>query len=738
MQNSQENSQELSHLHFLWDESSIENAVIRFRNLTLNNNLNQFSLKLELHLEDDELGDLTAWNDLLEDFFKNHGQNCQNLEIKIGSLNQDVYKIIFSKFRYLSNLKIFQFIFCNSDDSSDEFRLLAYYILQLPCPEKITALNLSMINIITNEPNNELSNSEINLLNFIDSCHSLKKINVLGNYISILFYQNLNLILKNLPHLENVCLEYQTMGANLSPMIEILQNQNVKEFSYTLFGETNVLNKGDTPKSHLMMIQNTLRQNRGLKSLYLNFSNAFRYDEGVGLFDNNENQFLTSQFLKLLKSICSMYWLEKIEIKLPLLLAEIMDDDIHQYEELKMLFNNIKISTQQADILFEINNNQNQELEKMALATSEKREKIRQAISRTEPVNFLIGFHELFTYPNLVSAITKNNSLIESLHLDLNLYYYLVQHLSLFQTIDHGDFNFTIPIKNLLDAISLQFFHKIQFLQKTSENELVTYHHRQYMPCDFEIFKYLDIKDLLSLMLTVGGLHCSLKIQLMKSPNSHSFFQSKQANNPIDSRLMLADCTISGEHLYTSEDIYTILKVRFKDRNDIHVMGPLQFSESRFKLLLMNAITNHPEGKLLFPIHIEHHWVGISLTRTSHGYVINFYDSLISNERFNTIKNEVLSYFEDIPVVFNPMKAPYLQPDLTSCGAYLIENMFRDFHHLPIDEKICPESIIGLHLKLLRDYEPTYLTISNKRKRRDANDHMDEFAPNVFNKSSLK
>lgn len=203
------NLQEPTQLHFLWDEPSIEHAVNRFTNLILNKNLDQFSLTLELHLEDYQLDDLEAWKNLIDNFFKTHGQNCQSLSIIIDCFNEHIYHIIFSKFRYLSELKNLEFVFCNADDNSFQFRILGQHILELPYPERITELNLYLLNTITNDADHELNDAENNLINFISRCHSLKKIDVEGNYISIHFYQHLNNALINLDHLENVSLEYR-------------------------------------------------------------------------------------------------------------------------------------------------------------------------------------------------------------------------------------------------------------------------------------------------------------------------------------------------------------------------------------------------------------------------------------------------------------------------------------------------------------------------------------------------
>jgi hypothetical protein len=721
-----QNSFGMSELYFEWPDKHLqETALENFERLIAGTNLQSFSiiLNFDIYNFDLDLDILSHFNEALEQFFSNNGENCHKFTIYFNCPDIELYDVVFSKFKYLNNLMKLKIEF-RTDVSSDgydnqpQFVRLITYLNTFPAPEKLSLLHFDLYNVSTGEGNNsDLTYEEETFLDFIRSCHHINRFEICANYISEGLYRQLNIVLKQLGNLESVVIDYKGAGVDLSPLTEILQNQHIKELTFLM--DNPIMRSADIIPAHqLRELQHVVNKNRGLDSLVLDFTYAFEEDNGIGFFDVNEDAYLTSEFLLFLKQLSSMVCLKTLKILLPAQLRPYMND-IFQQTELNKLFDNIKGSTQ-VDIRFM--KNALSYLNEMSLQTSERGEELCRVMSSSEYTNFSMNLNQLDKYPSLLN-ISKNLSHFECLQLDIKLFYYLIQQQSMLEIVKaNGDgcIQHSKLVHNFIFALHEQFARKVGTVDLVRISVL------------FEIFKYLDLNALFSIVLTVGGFHRYLKdaTSIIHELSSEKRTPAKKDNIFNNTRLLNADRTVNNEHLYTCEDINAILRSRFANREDVAVMAPLHINDGRFRDLFHDAFIENKGKTLLFPILIDEHWVGIRLIQTDDGIEIHFYDSLVSQERLEFIQNELRAAFPNEAMQFISMDDPYLQADYTSCGAYLIENIFRDLNHLPREENITSEQIRALHLDLLDTYYPLYnstqIPNNNKRKRESSVEEIDE------------
>ncbi len=195
-----------------------------------------------------------------------------------------------------------------------------------------------------------------------------------------------------------------------------------------------------------------------------------------------------------------------------------------------------------------------------------------------------------------------------------------------------------------------------------------------------------------------------------------------------------ANLEVSNCYQYLSGDIQTILNLRTAQLDNVYTLGSVTMSDAdqefgnNLENLLQSFFDNETyqavlkatsKQHILIPILInDNHWIGIRLElQKDRTPKITYYNSINSTENNDEIKLQVMLAVKkqlarkSVP---NPRMQDYAncmeQTDITSCGPYLIENMYCD-----ITQTVRPASatrnldIRKEHVALLRSENSNYL-----------------------------
>lgn len=166
---------------------------------------------------------------------------------------------------------------------------------------------------------------------------------------------------------------------------------------------------------------------------------------------------------------------------------------------------------------------------------------------------------------------------------------------------------------------------------------------------------------------------------------------------------------------YVELDVQHLLTTRLASNQMTGVMAALDPSFSVFNELMQLAIKNNiAYQNLIIPMHIGQHWVGIAICNIQHNKpLVIFYDSLPYHERAEQFKHLLIPIIQSVlkkSIEWLVKEDILIQEDASSCGAYLIENIARDFLGLEEYLPSCNLTIRQFHLTLLLEHHPEIYT----------------------------
>lgn len=207
----------------------------------------------------------------------------------------------------------------------------------------------------------------------------------------------------------------------------------------------------------------------------------------------------------------------------------------------------------------------------------------------------------------------------------------------------------------------------------------------------------------------------------------------ERAFDPHAPVLIKRDRTANLDSMYTSEDIEAILRIKInllQERQHIALLAAEDWGNNVIK----PALERYLEGRELDAVPFKHiilpicmttavHWVGVRLSVLDNNQIgISYYDSLPQDQGWTTRRDQVMSQaIEAAKQLFNGKKIsvrdyPWLeQTDPTSCGAYLIENVYYSLKLKEDDSDYwrpnAPDLALQIrtrHLDLLQQYRNDY------------------------------
>lgn len=202
-----------------------------------------------------------------------------------------------------------------------------------------------------------------------------------------------------------------------------------------------------------------------------------------------------------------------------------------------------------------------------------------------------------------------------------------------------------------------------------------------------------------------------------------------------------------NSHLeYEAEDIQVLFSLRTQSFPNVAILAAAHMNEGVMGNRVSDIVNNYVESqqgiidlklkhKLVIPIAIGHHWVGIQLHLTAESTLITFYNSsrnqAIDQPLMSKILDEVRSIHYEGQRVFKKARISIQerclqQDDDVSCGVLLVENIYCDLKR----SWYPPEASIGslvqgirrCHLDLLSQFDPAYYQgFSQRQKGEDIN-----------------
>lgn len=173
-----------------------------------------------------------------------------------------------------------------------------------------------------------------------------------------------------------------------------------------------------------------------------------------------------------------------------------------------------------------------------------------------------------------------------------------------------------------------------------------------------------------------------------------------------------SDGSVNMNAKYSTEQLQKILNFRLLNLKNLQfiLLAAIDFHQEPTIPLIQNQLLEFfAENKfseyswIILPICIHEHWVGISIYVKNEAVILTYYDSLESSPYKDlVISTSTLALTE----IFNPKliesqyKSHYKQNDDTSCGVYLIENIY---NHLSgaIPKRLNIETWREKHLELI-------------------------------------
>ena len=169
---------------------------------------------------------------------------------------------------------------------------------------------------------------------------------------------------------------------------------------------------------------------------------------------------------------------------------------------------------------------------------------------------------------------------------------------------------------------------------------------------------------------------------------------TQAGTRPAPASLALPDGRANVDAWYTSEDINRCLNLRLGrlNRRDLRVLPPLDFHQTTSDNVIRETLANfigNPETplpehyELVLPLNIDQHWVAVRISIQAGGTPhVTYYDSLYTNARnhhvMHQVNRAVYELYEDEPVAHGDATTSLQQGDGTSCGAFLVENVYAD------------------------------------------------------------
>ncbi len=224
---------------------------------------------------------------------------------------------------------------------------------------------------------------------------------------------------------------------------------------------------------------------------------------------------------------------------------------------------------------------------------------------------------------------------------------------------------------------------------------------------------------------SVDSLKDKEKREFKTASSSHSLFaQNTKCNQQV----------INTSYEYEGEDVQLILRLRLKD---CHVSGlnllaaanmTADFIGNRvedvFSLYLasneMQMEDNTVEQNIIIPIAFNHHWIGIRIQlKQGHTTQVTYYNSIKGyepdRELMLNILTEVNQALSDNTIWSTANIHPYAQcleqNDGTSCGPFLIENIYSDLTQISWainNPDLLSKTLRECHLKLLSKEAPDF------------------------------
>lgn len=185
---------------------------------------------------------------------------------------------------------------------------------------------------------------------------------------------------------------------------------------------------------------------------------------------------------------------------------------------------------------------------------------------------------------------------------------------------------------------------------------------------------------------------------------------------------------------YEAETINLLLRLKLDTSVDIDRLGAIDYSEENQSIssehinAFLDSKAKPYKGSILLPIWIRSHWVGVKITDKGSSIEVSYYDSATSDTFEKSIRPAVEQAL--FPIYEKPItwenKTRFKQEDAASCGAYLVENIYKDIRN-PISRRVTAESLRNEHIDLIREKDHRYYDLQLKLAE-DKNEQPHKFA----------
>ena len=202
---------------------------------------------------------------------------------------------------------------------------------------------------------------------------------------------------------------------------------------------------------------------------------------------------------------------------------------------------------------------------------------------------------------------------------------------------------------------------------------------------------------------------------------SHSLFAQRARAS--------ASTSVNVAYCYEAEDIQAILGARMREQADVVISSVANMATEAEGHRVVNVLgaylaENHWEGmlnkRLIIPINLNNRWVGITLTMDERKHlVVKYYDSYRDGSGFrDALILDIKTSLRKLYVLEQAFASVTLeicdrclkQMDTTSCGVYLIENLYSGIRQMWWSGEINPshwtKALRQKHLDLLREFNP--------------------------------
>ncbi|ACE06367.1 hypothetical protein Aasi_1015 [Candidatus Amoebophilus asiaticus 5a2] len=200
--------------------------------------------------------------------------------------------------------------------------------------------------------------------------------------------------------------------------------------------------------------------------------------------------------------------------------------------------------------------------------------------------------------------------------------------------------------------------------------------------------------------------------------------QNLEKSNEKSKQLQDLEFIINNEYQYEDNDIQAILTARLRNlptnSKPIHVLAAVDniVPDQLKKRLEQDRVHNNGDRILLIPCNLgSYHWVGILLEVSANGKVIRaeYTDSL------NTSNNISIDFQQQLNKIYPncilQSHSLLKQDDVTSCGAYTIENLLLALQSRTSTSEITTKNIRKSHLARLKKHNLNFYNKFYPRQR---------------------